>query len=113
MASLWHLFVYLVLALSPTGDRIESVDVAAFSETEDGVYREWYGETTCHASGEWTIKIASRRDSSVTLVHELLHAYDCEDDGLLNGSPGYPSPEGHADPAHWYVHHALAAGSAR
>ena len=41
------------------------------------------------------------------VVHEYLHALDCLDDGLLNGSP-LPFPPVTDDPAHEFVNWALA-----
>ncbi len=40
----------------------------------------------CELSGQSTLFIHPPIDIP-TLVHELAHAYDCQDDGLFNGSP--------------------------
>lgn len=59
------------------------------------------------------------------VVHELAHAYDCSDDGELNGSPGH-APQFHVSPAllaswgpgynwraEWYAQEVVRTGRLR
>lgn len=48
---------------------------------------------------EQATEIEAQRQAAAltTLVHELAHVYDAMDDGVFNGSPGHPRPDGFAE----------------
>lgn len=74
-----------------------------------------YGGLSCKTREAWLAPSAGLEGA----VHELAHAYDCVDDGLLNGSPGH-APDidwgmvcdrlGHPCPywnAEWYAYEVV------
>lgn len=91
-------------------------DISHVYTNEDIRFRDLYGnERTATASFECGPKPVLRiapTASILTIYHELAHAKDCLDDGLLNGSPGAPRPAERPawasdycwnDPAEWYA----------
>lgn len=71
------------------------------------------GITLCWPDGSYYTLIATGRDGwRDSLVHELIHAYDCTDNGSVDGSPlVHAMPANTEDPAHWYVDQVLEMGS--
>lgn len=94
----------LLLLLSALLGRLGEVPVVPF---EEGVGVA--GRAFCYTGHPAVSFDESVSDNIV--VHEYLHAYDCVDDGAMNGSP-YPYPEHFVgsplDPGHHWVYWALA-----
>ena len=94
----------LLLLLSALLGRLGEVPVVPFQPAV-GIA----GQAVCSA-GHPAVAFDGGATGNV-VVHEYLHAYDCWDDGVMNGSP-YPYPEHFAgsplDPAHHWVYWALA-----
>ena len=57
-----------------------------------GEAREAPAALYCSPEGLPTLMMTSPMSTRV-LVHEMAHAWDCIDDGVLNGSPGHQRPE--------------------
>ncbi len=71
-----------------------------------------FGGFNCSTKEGWVTTNAPLR----VVVHELAHAYDCLDDGKLNGSPGLYPPVTLApweDPAEWYAYEVVRQGKIR
>lgn len=72
------------------------------------------------AAGEGWVSVTAPMN---VVVHELAHAYDCLDNGLLDGSPGHPLPAWSRDwvyfdmPPYWaaehYAHEVVRTGRLR
>lgn len=69
------------------------------------------GYTYCNARTDIVVEQRFAYWGGEVMAHELLHAVDCADDGILNGSPipGYPATIRNAgDPMHVWTDWALA-----
>lgn len=63
------------------------------------------GRTVCYQYGP-AILFGAGVDSSVQ-IHEYLHAYDCADNGVMDGSPLPSEYTGGPDVAHLWVYWAM------
>lgn len=76
---------FLALVASLTTFRF--VDAPLVAVPFQGATLQTTGYSTCDGTGRPTITLAARADRlDATLVHELAHARDCLDNGLIDGS---------------------------
>jgi hypothetical protein len=87
------LLIKLVLGLLSLGATVDVETVAGPVRFTDlyGSPREAVAASGC-AEGESTIWISDQGASFEVILHELAHAYDCADNGAIDGSPA-----GHTD----------------
>ncbi len=106
------LLIHLVLGLLAMGATVEVEPVAGPVRFTDlyGSPREAVAATACR-DGASTIWLARDGIAFEIVLHELAHAYDCADNGEIDGSPaGRPAerPAWSSDycwnsPAEWYA----------
>lgn len=75
----------LLLLLTSGHVTFESIDSGSY------IYCKTYSEEKCSL---WVIKLGKNLNNEYqphrsVIVHELAHAYDGLDDGIINGSPGH------------------------
>lgn len=89
--TVWNLITAIFLALPGIGTMIERQPIVGspFEYAEDGTRR--VGALACwdrsHIVLFWSDALTEEGEA-----HEYMHGLDCADDGLLNGSPGWPRP---------------------
>ncbi|MGE3960121.1 MAG: hypothetical protein AB7F65_00395 [Dehalococcoidia bacterium] len=118
----FSLVALLLSLLAPGRGDVTFLDRPAVPVRVGAVYHEARGATWCDPDGTYRVVVATRRDGwEETLAHELIHAYDCRDNGAVDGSPGHPRPAERppglsdrewsaGDDAHWYVAQVFRTG---